>query len=57
VTQVTTPPTDPRHQAVTDALTAEWYRRVREQIAASPEEHCAAMATVVLTALDQQKGN
>jgi hypothetical protein len=43
---------DTRLQAVTDALTAEHYRRAREQVVASPEEHSVAMAAVALDAID-----
>lgn len=48
---------DPRRPRITAALTAEWYRRVEDQIVATPEEHCAALATVAIAALDEQKGH
>jgi hypothetical protein len=38
-------------RALTQALTAEHYRRARERIVASPEEHQAAMAIVGLEAV------
>ena len=34
-----------------DALTREHYRRARERIEASPEDHCAALTDVALAAL------
>ncbi|MFJ4469560.1 hypothetical protein ACIP2X_18995 [Streptomyces sp. NPDC089424] len=43
---------DPRHALITRALLAEWHQRIENQTVASPEEHCAAMATAVITALD-----
>jgi hypothetical protein len=50
----TTPDNDPdaRLRRITDALTAEHYRRAEQQIVASPEEHSAAMAAAALVALD-----
>jgi hypothetical protein len=44
-------PGDARHRRVTAALTAEHYRRARERIVASPEDHSAAAATVALRVL------
>jgi hypothetical protein len=38
-------------RALTEALTKEHYRRARERIVASPEEHQAAMAIVGLEAV------
>lgn len=38
-------------QRVAAALTAEHYRRARERVVASPEEHSAAMAAVAVVAL------
>ncbi|MET9099979.1 hypothetical protein [Streptomyces antibioticus] len=46
------PPADAaRHATVAAALTAEHYRRAEARIVASPEEHCAAMATAVMRVL------
>ncbi|MGX1301357.1 hypothetical protein RKD35_002845 [Streptomyces albogriseolus] len=45
---------DPRHALITQALLDEWHQRVENQTVASPEEHCAAMATAAITALDQK---
>ncbi|MEU1496089.1 hypothetical protein [Streptomyces sp. NPDC005732] len=42
---------DAQHAALTAAFTAEHYRRAKAQIVASPEEDCAAMATVALRVL------
>jgi hypothetical protein len=44
-------PGDARHRRVTAALTVEHYRRARERIVASPEDHSAAAATVALHVL------
>lgn len=44
----TTADDDALRRMLTDALTAEHYRRAREQIVASPEEHSAGMADVVM---------
>jgi hypothetical protein len=44
-------PGDARHRRVTAALTVEHYRRARERIVASPEDHSAAAATVALRVL------
>ncbi|MEC3995047.1 hypothetical protein VSR01_16500 [Actinacidiphila sp. DG2A-62] len=44
-------PDDVLHRHVTLAITTEHYRRARERIEASPEQHSAAMATVALRAL------
>lgn len=44
-------PDDARHRRVALALTTEHYRRAREHIVASPEDHSAAMARVALQAL------
>lgn len=44
-------PGDARHRRVTVALTVEHYRRARDQIVASPEDHSTAAATVALRAL------
>ncbi|MFB7845521.1 hypothetical protein ACFC34_00595 [Streptomyces sp. NPDC056053] len=38
------------------ALLAEWLRRVAEQVVASPEEHCVALADVALNALENEEG-
>lgn len=43
-----------RRERITAALLSEHYRRARERIVASPEEHCAAMADAVLDAIDGQ---
>jgi rubrerythrin len=40
-----------------DALTREHYRRARERIDASPEDHCAAFTDVVLAALAGDPGD
>jgi diadenosine tetraphosphate (Ap4A) HIT family hydrolase len=40
-----------------DALTREHYRRARERIKASPEDHCAAFTDVVLTVLAGDSGD
>lgn len=45
---VATADDDALRRMLTDALTAEHYRRAREQIVASPEEHSAAMAAVAM---------
>lgn len=42
---------DALQDRITQALTAEWYRRAEEQIEASPEAHSAAMAEVVMRVL------
>ncbi|MFF9205123.1 hypothetical protein ACF1AE_25545 [Streptomyces sp. NPDC014986] len=46
-----TPADDTRHAAIAAALTAEHYRRAEARTVASPEEHCAAMATAVMRVL------
>jgi len=40
-----------------DALTREHYRRATERIEASPEEHCAAFADVVMQVLAEPRGD
>lgn len=53
MTDETTPPAvQPTiRERITAALTTEHYRRDAEMIVATPEEHCAGFADVVLTAL------
>ncbi|MFH9826747.1 hypothetical protein [Streptomyces bobili] len=46
-----TPTDDARRASIAAALTAEHYRRAEARILASPEEHCAAMADVVMRVL------
>ncbi|MFC9429286.1 hypothetical protein [Streptomyces sp. NPDC056987] len=41
-------PPDELRRTITEALTAEHYRRAQEQIVDSPEGHCAAFADVVM---------
>lgn len=46
---MTTPPDEGLFARTADALTREHYRRAKERIEASPEEHCAAFARVALS--------
>jgi len=49
----TTPGRDLRER-IAEALTSEHYRRARERIVASPEEHSAGMADAVLTVVQPE---
>lgn len=52
--QPPTPAADRLRARYETALTREHYRRARLRIVASPEEHCAAMADVIMTVRDAE---